>query len=220
MKETFFFNDYNNYKKGMDWYKCHFPKKLKVDKESSKITFDASANYFESKDSAQRIKEQFPKAKIIILLRNPVDRAYSHYQMAKSRKFESSTFEEALRLEDERIESGESVKNQYGHNYVYQKLGYRAKGIYIDLVKKWMEEFPENQLMFINSEELFSKSDLIYQQVLSFTGLENAKLASAEAQNKQTYGPMLEETRTLLNAFYAPFNEELYEVLGRSFNWS
>ena len=216
-KETFFFNDSNNFRKGMGWYKCHFPVLFPF--TTSKRTCDASANYFESIEAPARMIKEFPNAKVIILLRNPVDRAFSHYQMAVSRGFELLSFEESLELEQERISFGEELNEEVGHNYVFQKLAYRTKGIYVNFLMHWLNHFPSDQLMIVNSEELFINPDVKFGEIVNYVGLNNNNKILHEVYNSQEYTEMNSATRRSLEAFYFVHNMQLEKMLNRSFNW-
>src|SRR5574338_133116 len=94
-KETDFFDRY--YKNGFDWYNTHF--------KDNVFTGEATPSYFWNPHAPKRMKEYNPNLKIILILRNPVDMAYSKYVQQRNRLNESlPTFEEALRVEDARID--------------------------------------------------------------------------------------------------------------------
>lgn len=210
-KEIYFFNNSENYAKGMSWYKAHFPL------FSGISNCDATANTFESPESPARVKECFPEAKIIVLLRNPVDRAFSHYRMAASRSIEPLSFDRALELEDARMAFGEETGK--GHNYVYQRMGYRSKGRYADLLKRWMHAFPPEQLLVIQSEQLFASPESKGKEVLRFLGASEEIKIPLNQENKGAESEMDENVRAALQHYYAPLNQELFELLGKSFDW-
>ncbi|MCB0401870.1 MAG: sulfotransferase domain-containing protein [Flavobacteriales bacterium] len=217
-KEIFFFNDQNNYQKGLNWYRAHFP--LKSTLEDSKITLDGSANYFESKDAPARIKKDLPGAKLILLLRNPVDRAYSHYKMAVELGFEKLSFQDALAAENDRLKtSREHDVALYGHDYVFQKLGYRSKGVYIDFLTHWLKHFPLNSIKIIDSRTLHTHTEEVYGQVLDYIGLSPFTPGHFEVLKKSTAEKMPDSVRRELHDFYEPHNEALFKLIGKSFLW-
>lgn len=213
-KETYFFNDNNNYQRGLDWYLNHFEKA-----GEGQVTVDASANYLESAEAPSRIKTTFPKAKAIILLRNPVDRAFSHYRMNVAHGIEQLSFEEALAKEEERITSGEQRTESAGHNYAYQKLGYRSKGVYVMQLKYWLHAFDKERLLILDSQELFDDPETNYASVLTFLDLPPHQPGAFERRQMGKPGEMNASTREELNAFYKPHNSALEQLLNRKFNW-
>jgi Sulfotransferase domain len=217
-KETFYFNDINNFKKGQNWYQAHFPLKSKLN--SNKYTIDGSANFFESIDAPLRIKQLIPKAKVILLLRNPVDRAYSHYKMAVKYGFEKLSFEEALEIEDKRLQyEQDEIIPQLKHPYIFQKLGYRTKGIYVNYLSSWMNNFNEESLLIIKAEEYFTNPKENYQNIINFLQLNDFQLNSHELKNKGDNSQMKDATRIKLTEFYKPYNQQLSELLGKQFSW-
>ena len=211
-KETFYFNDVNNFNKGLNWYKSHFPLNL-----SNKIkTIDASANYFESIDAAKKIKEVVPDAKIILLLRNPVDRAFSHYKMAVKRGFEKLSFEAALESEQSRIEYGKSMGE---HNYAFQKLGYASKGKYSDFLPSWLNQFNKDEILILSSEEYFNTPKKTLEQIVHFLNLNPFSFDTVNWKNKGNSETINETTKSNLEEYFKPYNEELYNLLGKKLTW-
>lgn len=208
-KEVFFLNDTNNWGKGVSWYKSHFPK---VNKSAKKITIDASANYFESKIAPKRLMELNPRAKVIVVLRNPVDRAYSHYQMAKALGFEKLAFLDALKMEESRIKFGEELAKKLGHNYIFQKCAYAQKGKYPEFLKPWSETF--NNLHLIQTEHYFKNQAEEYLRLLRFLELENFTPKSFNWAKKRNYSEMGSEAEIYLKEFYTDSNEVLYNITG------
>lgn len=178
-------------------------------------TIDATANYFEFPEVASRLYQFAPDARLILLLRNPVDRAFSHYKMAVKYGFEHLSFEEALAVEVERIEMGK----KWPHNYAYQRLAYRAKGEYSRLLKPWLEVFPTSQLLIVRSEDLFQEPKSTYTQILSFLQLEAMDATEFSKANVGQEGVIQPATRNQLQEHYKPFNAELEQLLGRSIHW-
>ena len=107
------------------------------------LTGEATPTYLHHPLTAKRISELLPNIKLIILLRNPIDRAYSHYQMEKRLGYEELTFEEAINFETSRLE-GESekmFKDPNYYSYERQIYSYLTSGIYVDQLKLWMNYF-------------------------------------------------------------------------------
>lgn len=215
-KEIYYFNNSNFYKKGKQWYLSHFS-----ENKEGEITFDATANYFESFDAAIRIKKKYPGIKFILLMRNPIDRAFSHYKMAVRMGFEKLSFAEALELESDRLShSGKYYVPQYGHDYVFQRLAYRTKGVYVRYLKKWLEHFSRDQFLIIQSELYFKEPNPVYQSVLEHLELPTFSPAQFEKINAGNNQKPDVEIRKQLKQFYEPWNEELFQLLGEKYDWN
>lgn len=184
------------------------------------LTFDATPNYFDAPMAAQRLKQEFPSAKIILLLRNPIDRAYSNYQMAVKFGFENLSFEEALMIEEERLQNqSKFAPTQMTHNYVYQRLSYKKRGVYIDFIKPWKELFDEN-LLIIASEKLLAQPQESMNQVTNFLGLNEYRNYHFEFYNKgESSNKMPAHVKQMLHNYYKPYNEQLYNYLKIDYAW-
>jgi len=149
-KEPRFFDKY--YERGINWYKSCFPftfKKNIVAKLFHKkfLTGEATERYFEHPHVPQRINKITPNSKFIVLLRNPIDRAYSHYNMRYKSKKEKLSFEDAIKAEKDRT-NNEFKKMLDDENYYskdYFHYSYLERGIYFEKLKRWMEVFPKEQ---------------------------------------------------------------------------
>lgn len=210
-KELYYFSHKRVYDKGLKNYLKGFPKF-----QENVITGDATANYFETVEAAKRLKQTYPKAKILVVLRNPTDRAFSHYKMAQKLGYETLDFESALAMEIQRIKMGD----QLDHNYPFQRLGYRSKGEYVTYLQAWLEYFPKDQIKIMCFETLFEENGQHYEDVLKFLNLEPIKLKERSWQ-KKTNGnvKMMASTRLKLDTHFAPYNKELFDLIGHKYPW-
>lgn len=163
-KETHYFS--NHYQKGVGWYRSHFPLKVhKVIAESylkrKFIAGEATPYYISHPLAPGRVHNLVPNVKLIVLLRNPVDRAYSHYHHQVKLGMEPLTFEEAIDAEEERI-SGEveRIKRDVQYrSFNLQNYSYLYRGVYIHQVRTWLEYFDREQFLVLESEVFFWKSN-------------------------------------------------------------
>ncbi|MGB3591793.1 MAG: sulfotransferase [Nonlabens sp.] len=215
-KEIYYFNNTNFYRKGERWYLKQFDPPLRVDQ----LQVDATANYLESETAPARLKKFCPEAKIIILLRNPTERAFSHYKMSVRLGVEKCSFENALALEDARLEYGQQTYvPKYGHNYAFQRLGYRSKGCYHKFVHKWLEVFKRDQVLILESEAYFKRPKVCFDTVLDFLHLEKG-FAIDFAPKKNGDGlKMNSEIKDKLSNYYRPYNERLFKMIDKTYNW-
>jgi len=223
-KQIHFFDRY--FDRGLDWYKVCFPfiweqfwtEKIKHKKFT---TGEATAHYMTHPLAAKRAHEILPNAKIIVMLRNPIDRAYSHYQMEFEHKNEKFSFEDAINDEPERIkgEIEEMLQNENNSGRNYPHRAYIKSGEYLEQMKPWMEFFPKENFKFIKSEEFNKNPSLVYNQVLKFLGLEPFELKKYEKIRKREYEIMKPETRKKLIDYFKPHNQRLYKFLNLEFDW-
>src|SRR5581483_7937596 len=172
-KEVHFFD--NNFEKGIGWYRTQFP--FLIEKSIAKnigkqnfITGEASPYYLFHPHVPERVAKVVPGAKLIVLLRNPVDRAYSHYYHEVELGHEKLSFEEALAQEEARTheECARIVADQHYRSYNHQHYTYLSRGIYANQVQRWLNLFPREQLLVIKSEDFYADPDGIFQQTLAF----------------------------------------------------
>ena len=224
-KDIRFFDKY--FFKGVNWYRVNFPTKSTKSSLSKNfkrvLTGEATERYLDHPHAADRIKQVTPKAKFIILLRNPIERSYSHYTMIARRNAESLTFEKAIQEKKDRIVSlyQKMIDDPGYYSDIYFRHGYLHRGIYVDKIKHWMEVFPKEQFLIIQSEEFFKDPSKIYNQVLDFLEVENFDLDQYEQFRKQDYSEskLPVDTHKKLADYFKSHNQRLYEFLGRKFDW-
>lgn len=217
-KEVKFFD--GNYQKGLDWYRYNFPFESQMN-DSQAQTGEASPTYVFHPLVPRRIKESLPNVKLILLLRDPVSRAYSHYQGNVRRGHETLSFQQAIEQEQHRLE-GEREKiiaDQSYPMYRYIVFSYLARGIYIDQVRAWFQSFPRQQMLILKSEAFFRDPTNTYNQVLKFLGLPDWQLDDFDIFNIGSYEKMDPQLEDSLKAYFSPYNQELYELIGEDFNW-
>jgi len=225
-KEIDYFDRF--FSRGIKWYKVKFPlniKKLFVKKFSKKnfVTGEATPRYVEHPHALKRIKKILPNAKFIVLMRNPIDRAFSHYNMNMTSELEYLTFEDALKHEKKRIhgryEKMQRVEGYY--SWDYDIFGYLEHGIYVKYLKRWMDVFPREQFLILQTEEFKKNTSDVYNNALQFLNLPENTLKEytlhKKLENKKRV--MKPETRKQLVEYFKPHNEELYKFLGRNFHW-
>jgi hypothetical protein len=223
-----------NYPKGLDWYRSHFPSSAEMSSGyNSKIqkvsgmsdpvqkSGEASPNYIFHPLAAQRVKETVPNARLILLLRDPVSRAYSHYNGNRQRGREKLSFPEAIEQEENRLAGEEEkiISDPDYSMYRFLHFSYLTRGIYIDQVRNWFSVFPREQFLILRSEDFFEGPRRVFEQVLSFLELPKWDLSDDRVYNVGRYGDLDIATSEKLRAYFRPHNQQLYEYLGRDFAW-
>ena len=226
IKEPHFFDIY--FYKGVHWYRSHFPTTVEqyyarhIQKHDL-ITGEASPYYLFHPQAAQRVAKTLPRAKFILLLRNPVDRAYSQYQhQTRQEGVEPLSFEEALASEEQRLAGEEEkiLRDETYFSFNHRHYSYLARSKYIEQLPAWMDVFPREQFLILRSEDLYTDPKAIVKQTLDFLGLPSSYLKQEyKPFNDAKYAKMAPATRERLLAYFKPYNDRLYDYLGRDFGW-
>jgi hypothetical protein len=220
-KEINYFDQ--NYTRGERWYRMHFPvdaRDVPTGPRHDACCIEASPHYMFEPQVAQRVSRLLPGAKVIFLLRNPVARAYSHYQHQVRRGQETRPFDACLALEVEQ-HAGRPSHASPRHAHGATPLSYLARGRYVDQLRNWQQHFPAGQMLVIESERMFKRPGEIVDEVLAFLGLEPWRPSELGNLNPGGYTrPMSPAARSLASDYFAQHNERLFQFLGRRFTWN
>jgi hypothetical protein len=222
--EVHFFD--RHYRKGISWYQAFFP--LIVRRYYARwicrhdlITGESSPYYIFHPLAPRRVAEILPRVKLITLLRNPIDRAYSHYWLEVNRECETLSFEEAITCEIERLQGERErlLKDEQYYSFAHRHYSYLTRGIYVDQLKTWRELFPQEQSLILCSEDFYADPAASLRRVFEFLHVPNWVLGEYEKHNCGSYPLMDPATRKWLIDYFRPHNERLYEYLGKRFPW-
>lgn len=235
-KEVHFFDDF--FTIGINWYRAQFPTsayKYYVEHARHRhfLTGEASPYYIFHPHAPGRIAAALPHIKLIALLRNPVDRAFSHHWLEVKGRYETLSFEEAVRCEQDRIagEREKMLSDEHYHSFKYRRYSYLTRGIYIDQIEYWLKFFPREQFLFLKAEDLYSNPVSVVRQTLEFLGVPDSEIdtdkefkkyrvpAKTGYKTQDSVAKMDPATRKYLLEFFQPFNARLYEFLGRDLEW-
>ncbi|XP_028452737.1 bifunctional heparan sulfate N-deacetylase/N-sulfotransferase 4 isoform X3 [Perca flavescens] len=225
-EEVQFFNT-NNYHKGIDWYMEFFPLPSNV---TTDFLFEKSANYFPSEESPRRAAALLPKAKIITLLINPTDRAYSWYQHQRAHEDHAAL----------RFTFYDVISARPGAPAELRSLQSRCliPGLYSSHLERWLTYYPANQVMIIDGHQLRTDPAAVMDEVQKFLGvtphfnysqaltfdpqkgfwcqlLEGGKTKCLGKSKGRKYPPMEPEAHAYLSRYYREHNVELSKLLHR-----
>ncbi|MCA1682483.1 MAG: sulfotransferase domain-containing protein [Actinobacteria bacterium] len=225
-KEVHYF-DYNYYR-GEDWYRSHFPLQGERDRFAVEhgrpfTTGEASPSYITHDWAPQRLAQLLPEARLIVSLRNPIDRAYSQFQMTRREQEEPlESFAEAVAIESTRLDR-ERVRTRGDEWYNSWPIGcwsYLMRSRYAEQLERWFELFQREQFHFLTLEELAAEPQRVLDGVHEFLGLPAHAYPALEPLHvAPRYGAISEETRVRLTEYFRPHNERLYELLGVDLGW-
>jgi hypothetical protein len=223
-KEVSFFD--RRYRDDERAYRASFPAKPRqwlVARRRGRwpLVGEASPSYILHPLAPQRARDLVPEARLIALLRNPVDRAYSHYQHEVRLGREQLSFEDALDAEEERLRG--EVERMVGEPTYFSEAWwnytYVARGRYAEQLERWFAVFPREQLLILSMEELQADTAGTYARVLDFLGARPHELSSYPRIFDHEYASMDPATRARLEAQFEEPNRRLAELLGREPPW-
>lgn len=231
IKELNFFD--RNFQQGILWYRAQFPtafhkRYVESIRKQHYIIGEASPNYFFHPHTPKRVAQILPQVKLIALLRNPVERAYSQYRHNVVRGYEKLSFEDAIAGEEERTRE-EKAKVMASENYYslsYMRHSYLARGMYADQLERWFSLFPKDQLLLLRSEDLYTDPISAYKLTLAFLDVSIFIPDGLQREFKRynkSEGSLTNEIDTPLRkrliSYFEPHNARLYELVGRDFGW-
>ena len=216
-KEIHYFD--NQSSRSLRWYRSHFPPAAAA---RGRLTGEASPYYLFHPAVPARVASALPDVRLVALVRDPVARAYSQYQLSVRDGHEQLGFEEALRAEPDRL-AGEEPRLLADRAYrsaAHRHQSYASRGLYAEQLRRWHEHVAPERLLVLTSEELFADPGRTAATVLAFLGLDPSEVPPLPVRNQRPYPPMSDAARALLEARFDGPNRELYALLGRDLGWS
>src|SRR4051812_15051427 len=209
----------------LSWYQGHFPTRARIETLSRELDSDivigeSSPYYLWHPLAAERIAAALPDVKLVALLRDPVERAYSAHAHELARGFETESFEKALELEPARL-TGESSKLQSGQlsrSLPHQHLAYLRRGEYIDQLERIERLFGRQRMLVLDSADLWEAPSQHWPALADFLGLPQHDVLLKQ-HNARSRSPMSPDLRTRLASHFAPFDERLAHWWGRTPSW-
>ena len=213
-KEVHYFDV--NFGRGEAWYRAHFGRRGEPG-----LNIDSSPYYLFHPAVPRRMHVLLPDAKLIVLLRDPVRRAYSHYWHERDKGREKLEFEAAIAAEAGRL--GDAHKRladgTLERSFAHQHFSYVARGRYAEQLEAWFDVYPRERILILKFEDLAKEPLATLNTTLGFLGLPPAAAVDLEARNTRRYPPMAEAVAAQLRDCFAPHNRRLEALLGRSMGW-
>lgn len=207
------------------WYRSHFhTRRHRAARERQvgrTVVGEASPYYMYGPHIPGHLRQVVPHAKLVVLLRDPVERAFSHYQERRKEGVEWLGFEDALAAEQDRLAEDADLRRDDPTHYsrAHDFFSYRDRGVYLPQVQRLQLHFPEEQLLVRISEDLYRDPTRVLDDVASFLGIDPFPAQPVEHHNRIPRAPMPDHVRAELASFYAPWNQRLAEHLGVELPW-
>ncbi|GIF12397.1 sulfotransferase domain-containing protein [Actinoplanes teichomyceticus] len=218
-----------SYHRGLDWYRAHFPSRRSAQKVAERYgvpaqTFESAPYYMYHPQAAARIARDLPNAKLLVLVRDPVERAYSQHHHEVARAFESERdFGAALALEPARLHRREErlAADPMYYSFAHQHHAYRARGEYARYLSVMAQHVGRERIHVVESERFFTEPEPVYDEVCEFLGLPTDLDRPAFEQHnaRPRQADMDPGLRGELSAYYRPHDEALAGWLGHTPIW-
>jgi hypothetical protein len=207
----------DNFERGEKWYRAHFP--LRLSMRPGARTFEASPLYMLNPLVPERIFNALPEARLIAILRNPTDRAISHYFHEKRQGRESLPIMEAMQQEEQRLGAVVTAGNYNSAAFIH--CSYKRRGLYRQQLEGFFRFFPRRQVLVLNSGEFFRKPDITLKKVFDFVGVDAGFRAKTTRQRNvgTNNSDVSLDVYDYLNDYFFLHNEALYELLGENYGW-
>lgn len=216
-----------NYGRGERWYRGHLPSSSVRARQARRvsapvITGEASPYYLFHPAAAERAARLLPEAKIIAVLRDPVQRAYSHWKERRRENLEHLDFVAALAAEDARIGDAEVRLRSHpaAYSYAHEQLSYARQSEYASALERWYKHYPREQILILSSEDYYASPQSALDEAQDFLGLSRSILALGDVRNAAAGDTIDPVVAAGLAVRFAPSNERLCALTGRTFPWS
>ncbi len=224
IKGVYYFDE--NFAKGERWYRSHFPttwrrKQVARSLGYEPVTMEASPYYLFHPLAPQRARDLLPDTQVVAVLRNPIERAFSHWKERRNHT-EDLPFAEAIALEEERT-AGEEAKILADPTYIsfaHRHQTYVAQGCYAPMLERWFAAFPRDQITVLPAEEFYADPQSLLDELCDRVGLPARRLENVEPFNAEPSADMDPAIRARLAERLAPEIDAVERLLGRPMPWS
>ncbi len=215
-KEVNYFSKHAH--RSVAWYRSRFPWRRRVWRRRAQV-LEASPSYLATPSALRKMGQVLPNARVVVLLRDPVSRAFSHYQHWKTRHMESRSFEEVV--EEEICANTFPAKWGVALDENCPRMwGYVARGYYALQLELLYKVYRRNRVLVIDSSSLFADTAAVCNRVFSYLGLEDFDVEPTKVYNRgfyrETIHPRVAER---LREHYRPYDAMLAEILGQPPGW-
>jgi hypothetical protein len=237
-KEVSFFSTERNFQLDVNWYHSQFKDVRNPFPNKKTLFFESTPEYIYYKKALERIYNYNKDLKLILILREPVSRAYSAWNMFRDFKSRPNGIPESLindkssQLYEELYDSKSFPSFEQAIDNESQKISKNSncpepsfirRGMYVEQIKFLFSLFDKSQILILDFDELQTNKAKTLNNVLSFLDLENFdwdKNSSHKSYNKRPYTSKIDKiTKSNLETFYKPYNEELFKLIHQKFDW-
>ena len=212
-KEIHFFNT-EKINHGLDWYLSYFPQKTTADNFISGEATPCLNHH----GIWHKIHEHFPNIKLILLLRNPVDRTFSHYHHVARGLKPAHGFEQEIETDLINRNHLSTASNAHDITHLVQSDCIR-RSLYVYWLKEWLKVFSRENILILESEAFYQNTSESMEQVYNFLALEKHHMPTYSPANQGSYTKIAPALREALSHYFRPHNQQLMELLNRELSW-
>ena len=211
------------YARGLRWYVAHFPLRWRAKDGAGRrqLTFESSGYYLFHPLAAERISRDLPDVRVVVAVRDPVQRAYSAYKHERARGYEDEDFEKALALEEERL-AGEEARfaaDPLHRSFEHRHHAYLGRSQYSEQIQRYVDALGADRVYVFDADRFFVEPDAEFAALQEWLGLPVRPTGEVEQLNARP-GPRLDhELEARLRAHFAPYDAELARLMGRRPSW-
>ena len=226
IKEVRYFDIHHGFP--TSWYRGYFPPAAQLALAGRRAgataqAGEASPDYVFYPHVPERVARLLPEVRLVAMLRDPVARAYSHFQHETALGWETRSAEEAFapaRLAEVEQAAARMADDPELLDHDFQHGSYVARGRYAEQLERWLDVFPREQLLVIASEEFYADPPGVVRRVTDFLGLPRRELRAYPRRMSLRYSSMPEWLREQLVETYREPNRRLFDLLGRELDWA
>jgi hypothetical protein len=212
-----------NYGKGRRWYRAHFPVAALARWRSGNRpqTFECSGYYSVHPLAPGRIAQDLPEARVVLMVRNPVDRAYSAHRHEFSRGFEDVPFEQALELEPSRIagEVERMVADPGYESYEHRHHAYLTRSRYAEQVQRFVDALGRDRVYIVDADRFFADPQQELAALFAWLGLRPWPVSHVDAWNARPGRPLDAPLQERLMRYFEEPDRQLAELMGCLPSW-
>ena len=221
-KEVHFFDGglqpgVDTYERGLAWYRAHFP--MAGSRREDLRIFEATPLYLFNPLVPRRIHDLRQDMRIIAILRDPVDRAISHYFHSRRHGAEPLAIMEALQQEESRL--APAMQRQDYKDLAFIHFSYKRRGRYLEQIERYLEVFDRSQLLVLSAEALLRDPGPQLREVFDFLRIDR-DVGIGDLRPRHVGGDRKDLDPAVyeyLDDYFQPHNQSLYASLGRDFGW-
>jgi hypothetical protein len=224
LKGMYYFDE--RFGRGDRWYRSHFPRRVRRERPlawgAPTVVGEATPYYLYHPLAPARAHAVVPDAHILVVLRDPVERAYSHYKERRANGTEPLTFAAAVAAEPDRLAGEEArIVGEPGYvSFFHRHCSYVDQGRYAPMLERWFAAYGRDRVHVEVSEEMYAAPQATFDRVTDRLGIRRHTLHDPTAHNAEPAHDFDPATRAELVELLAPAVRATEELLGRDLPWS
>ena len=212
---------------GVRAYRAAFPRRATVEREARRagariVVGEATPYYLFHPAVPERVASTLPEVRLLAVLRDPVERAWSHHRHEVELGYEELPFDDAIEREHERLagEQERLLADPLAVSFAHQHFSYVARGLYVEQLERWWRVFPRDRLLLVRSDDLHRDPATTMRAIEAHLEIAEWSPAAWRPYNASSGGPTMSDgTRERLRAVFAPWNERLAAATGIDWGW-